>query len=73
RARQGAYAAVHKRARQAFNDGTPLNELLAADSQVTELIDEDSLRGYFQPDRHLKWIDTAYSRLGLDSNDDQGG
>ena len=71
--RQGAYAAVHKHAMQAFNDGTPLNKLLAADSQVTELIDEDSLRGYFQPDRHLKWIDTAYSRLGLDSSEDQGG
>ncbi len=71
--RQDAYAAVQKHAMTAFTDGLPLSELLAADSAITELIDEKSLNEYFQPARHLKWIDTAFARLGLDVTENQGG
>ena len=71
--RQDAYAVVHKHAMRAFSEGSPLSELLTADPEITALIDEESISEYFQPSRHLKWIETAYSRLGLDACGNEGG
>ncbi len=64
--RQEAYGVVHEHAMKALAEGLPLRDLLASDNRVFDRLDQDTLDESFDPARHLKWIDTAYSRMGLD-------
>lgn len=66
--RQDAYEVVHKHAMKAFNNEVSLERLLSADPEVTSRLNSADLSAIFEPERHLRWIDTAYTRLGLDTN-----
>ncbi len=69
--RQQAYGLVQGHTMRAFEEGEPLQTLLAADEEVTSMIGAKELAAIFDPARHLRWIDAAYERLGLDSEGDQ--
>ena len=66
--RQDAYAIVQTHAGTAWTSGASFRDLIAGDPRVTERLTPDDLNLAFSPDPHLKWIDAAYERLGL--NDD---
>ena len=69
--RQEAYGIVQGHAMRAFEKGISLQNLLAADPEVTARLGTKELDKAFDPARHLRWIDTAYARLGLDLEGDQ--
>ncbi|HJO05835.1 MAG TPA: adenylosuccinate lyase [Chloroflexota bacterium] len=64
--RQDAYALVHDHAMRAFNEKTSLQDLLADDPAISAKLPTNKLDAIFDPAHHLRWIDTAYERLGLD-------
>ena len=66
--RQAAYEVVHKHAMKAFNERVSLERLLSADPEVMSRLSSADLSAIFEPERHLRCIDTAYTRLGLDNN-----
>ena len=63
--RQEAYGVVQGHAMRAFNEGVSLHDLLSADPEVTSRLETQELAATFDPVRHLRWIDAAYARLGL--------
>ena len=67
-ARQAAYAIVQDHAGAAWTGGAPFRELITADARVTDRLTPDDLNQAFSPAPHLRWMDAAYERLGL--NDD---
>jgi len=69
--RQEAYGVVQGHAMRAFEEGESLQNLLAADPEITSRIGTEELTEIFDPARHLRWIDTAYERLGLNSEGDK--
>ncbi len=66
--RQDAYAIVQDHAGTAWTSGASFRDLITGDSRVTDRLTPDALDEAFSPAPHLKWIDAAYERLGL--NDD---
>ena len=66
--RQEAYAIVQDHAGVAWTSDASFRELITGDSRVTDRLTSDALDEAFSPAPHLKWIDAAYERLGL--NDD---
>ena len=66
--RQEAYAIVQDHAGAAWTRGAAFRELIAADPRVTDRLTPDDLTQAFSPNPHLRWIDAAYERLGLDEN-----
>ncbi len=68
--RQEAYGVVQGHAMRAFEDGVSLQKLLAGDPEVTSRIGTKEIAEVFDPARHLRWIDAAYERLGLNLEGD---
>src|SRR5206468_3367936 len=70
--RQAAYKIVQGHAMQVWEQdargesGPTFIERLHADPQVTERLPESRLKELFSLDRHLKHIDEAYRRVGLE-------
>ncbi len=64
-ARQDAYKIVQNGAMQSWATKEPLHTILSRDAMVTELLPGDDLAALFDPEYHLKHIDTAFTRLGL--------
>jgi len=64
-ARQDAYKIVQRGAMESWETGGPLQEILAKDRAVMELLTPDALAELFDPGYHLVHIDTAFSRLGI--------
>jgi adenylosuccinate lyase len=64
--RQEAYELVQRHAKQAWSDAGNFRESLAADPRVQALLTPDELAALFDPEYHLREIDTAFARLGLD-------
>jgi adenylosuccinate lyase len=67
-ARNDAYKVVQSASMESWATGEPLQALLAKDAMVTELLSPEELRALFDPDYHLKHIDTAFARLGIDED-----
>jgi adenylosuccinate lyase len=63
--RQDAYAIVQRNSMEAWKTRTPFLELLLADSDVTNRVKEEELRGLFDYGFYLKNIGATFERLGL--------
>jgi adenylosuccinate lyase len=59
--RDEAYRIVQRSAMRAWDEGTHLRDLLAADPEVT--LDADTLDACFRPERFLRHIDAIFERL----------
>jgi adenylosuccinate lyase len=63
--RQEAYKVVQDAAMRAWAEGRSFRALLAADPRVTAALSPAQLDGLFDLSYHLRYVDTAYKRLGL--------
>jgi adenylosuccinate lyase len=61
--RQEAYAIVQRHAMRAWQDGTPLLELLRADPEVGAHLDPEALAALFDLDHHLRHVDRIFARV----------
>ncbi len=61
--RQSAYEVVQRHAMRAFAEGRPLQELLAADPEVTARLKSERLAELFDLRYHLRHIDTIFARV----------
>ena len=66
--RQDAYAIVQSHAGTAWTSGASFRDLITGDPRVTDRLTPEDLSSAFSPDPHLKWIDAAYERLGLNED-----
>jgi adenylosuccinate lyase len=64
--RQEAYEIVQGHAKRAWNDEADFQALLRADPRVRELLSDAELDALFDHEYHLREIDTAFARLGLE-------
>jgi len=68
--RQRAYEIVQRHAMAAWRTATPLEKALAADAEVTAVLDRAALARLFDLDYHTTQVDTVLARVlddGLDS------
>ncbi|MBM3321031.1 MAG: adenylosuccinate lyase [Candidatus Eisenbacteria bacterium] len=63
--RRDAYRLVQKRAHEALEEGTSLEELLVADEEVRAHLEEDEIRRAFGLDTHRKHVDYLLRRAGV--------
>jgi adenylosuccinate lyase len=63
--RRDAYRLVQKRAHEAIEEGTNLEELLVADEEVRAHLGEDEIRRAFGLDTHRKHVDYLLRRAGV--------
>ena len=54
---------VQRHAMEAWSEGKPLLDLLAADPEVTAHLPADRLAGLFDLAYHLKHVDTIFERV----------
>ena len=64
--RQEAYEIVQGHAKRAWNDEADFQAPLRADPRVRELLSDAELDALFDHEYHLREIDTAFARLGLE-------
>ena len=63
--RQEAYRIVQRLARQAWETGTHLRELLLADERVRAHLSPEQIEEIFDLEPHLRYIDETFRRVGL--------
>lgn len=63
--RQEAYRIVQRLARQAWETGTHLRELLLADERVRAHLSPEQIDEIFDLEPHLRYIDETFRRVGL--------
>ena len=63
--REAAYDLVQKNAMQAWAEQTPFADLLAADPEVTAVLNPEELAACFDPAYHLAQIDAIFARVGI--------
>lgn len=61
--REQAYALVQRNAMRAWDTGTPLRDLLAADPEVTGVIDAAGLDALFDPAWYTRHVETLMARV----------
>ncbi len=66
--RQRAYEVVQRHAMAAWREGTPLQDLLATEAEVTERLDAATLAGLFDTAYHTKEVERIIARV-LDAAD----
>ena len=64
--RQAAYAIVQRNAMASWRGRTPFLDFLVEDSEVTQHIPEDELRGLFDYGYYVRNIGATFERLGLE-------
>ncbi|MGQ9674331.1 MAG: adenylosuccinate lyase [Chloroflexota bacterium] len=64
--RQEAYEITQRNAMRAWREETSFLELLRQDDAVAERLSETELAALFDTDYHLRYIDTAFKRIGLE-------
>jgi len=64
--RQEAYKLVQKHAMRAWKERGSFIENLKSDAAVAERLTDEELEGVFDYGYHLKYIDTAFTRLGIE-------
>lgn len=65
--RQEAYKVVQRDAMRVWAEGVDFLQLLRDDLAVTSYLSDEELEGLFDVSYHLKYIDTAFDRLELES------
>uniref|UniRef100_A0A831X6Z0 Adenylosuccinate lyase n=1 Tax=Thermorudis peleae TaxID=1382356 RepID=A0A831X6Z0_9BACT len=63
--RQDAYRIVQRLARQAWETGTHLRELLLADQRVRAHLSPEQIDAIFDLEPHLRYVDETFRRVGL--------
>ena len=64
--REAAYTQVQQAAHQAWNqDGGDFRALVEADPEIQAHLNPDELASCFNPELHLKHLETIYQRLGI--------
>ena len=63
--RQQAYKLVQRNAMRAWKDGDDFQGLLKADPIIRDHLNDTEIEALFDEQYHLKYIDTAFERLGL--------
>lgn len=63
--REQAYELVQRNAMEAWRTGSKFLDLLKADSEVMEHLNQEELEGLFDYSYHLQHIDHIYARFGL--------
>ncbi|GAC1445095.1 MAG: adenylosuccinate lyase [Chloroflexota bacterium] len=63
--REDAYALVQRGAMSAYKTGRALRTVLESDPEITSLLSPEDLDAAFRIDAFLRYIDTAFTRLGL--------
>ena len=63
--RQEAYEIVQGHATAAWTAGGSFREAVSQDARVAGRLTADQLDRVFRPDPHLRWVETAYQRMGL--------
>ncbi len=63
--RQEAYRIIQRLARQAWETGTHLRELLLADDRVRAHLSPQQIDSIFDLEAHLRHVDETYRRVGL--------
>ncbi|MGI9539649.1 MAG: adenylosuccinate lyase, partial [Miltoncostaeaceae bacterium] len=61
--REEAYAVVQDNAMRAWDEGTPLRELLASDDRATAHLSADDLEGLFAPRWHTRHLADVMARV----------
>ena len=61
--REQAYSLVQRNAMRCWDTGTPLRDLLAADPEVTAVMDEAALAEVFDPSWYLRHVGTVMERV----------
>ena len=61
--REEAYAVVQDNAMRAWDEGTPLRELLAADDRATSRLSSDDLDALFDPRWHTRHLEDVMARV----------
>ena len=65
--RQVAYEIMQEHASAAWDGGVSFQDAVRADTRVAALLSTEQLDAAFSPAPHLRWLDTAYERMGLES------
>ncbi|MCL6454142.1 MAG: adenylosuccinate lyase [Alicyclobacillus sp.] len=65
--REEAYDAVQPCAMRSWEEGRPFLEVVGEHPLVRELLSPEELAACFNPEAHLKHVDTIFTRLGLSS------
>ena len=65
--RQDAYDVMQEHATASWDGGASFQDAVRADPRVAALLNTEQLDAAFSPAPHLRWLDTAYERMGLES------
>ena len=65
--RQDAYEAMQEHATASWDGSSSFQDAVRADARVAALLSAEQLDAAFSPAPHLRWLDTAYERMGLES------
>ena len=63
--RQDAYEIMQEHATAAWEGGASFQDAVRNDQRIAARLDAEQLDAAFSPAPHLRWIDTAYERMGL--------
>ncbi|GAF65564.1 adenylosuccinate lyase [Alkalihalobacillus trypoxylicola] len=63
--REEAYDLVQPKAMEAWEKGIQFRELIEAEEKITSVLSPEEIEDCFNYEHHLKYVDTIFSRLGL--------
>ncbi len=63
--RQDAYELVQAHAAASWEGAHNFEAAVRGDPRIAALLDADALNAVFSPAPHLRWVETAYERMGL--------
>jgi adenylosuccinate lyase len=64
--REAAYDTVQPLAMQAWRERRPFRALVEGSEAVTQHLSADEISAAFDPEHHLRHVDTVFARVGLD-------
>ena len=64
--REDAYAVVHKRSMESWDDGKDFRDLVRAEPDVAGSLSSDELDAIFDDSQYVRYIDEIFTRVGLD-------
>ena len=63
--RQTAYGIVQRHAGEVWKEGGSFRDAINNDPEVQQKLSPDALDQIFSPTPHLRWVETAYERMGM--------
>lgn len=64
--REEAYDLVQPKTKRAWDEGLHFRDLLEDDSRITTHLDKEALDDAFDPNYHIRNVDTIFHRVGLE-------